>query len=84
MAQPVSYANYAANCQMREAIVLDASALIDALTDEGRRGDALRSVLESTSRRIVPEFFDLECIAACRRLPSGPGRDVRRAKVVAA
>ncbi len=84
MAQPVLCASYAANCPMREAIVLDASAFIDALTDEGPRGDVLRSVLESTSRWIVPEFFDLECIAACQRIPVGPGRDARLAKVVTA
>ena len=69
---------------MREAIVLDASAFIDALTDVGTRRDELRSVLESTSRWFVPEFFDLECIAACLQLPSGTGRDVRLAKVVSA
>jgi predicted nucleic acid-binding protein len=84
MAQQGWCASCAANCPMREAIVLDASAFIDAITDVGPRGDELRSVLESTSRWIVPELFDLECIAACRRLPSGTGRDVRQAKVVAA
>lgn len=69
---------------MREAIVLDASAYIDALTDPTPQGDAIRTVLESTSRWIVPEFFDLECIAACRRLPPGPGRDLRTALVMSA
>ena len=69
---------------MREAIVLDASAFIDSLTDVGSRGDELRSVLESTSRWIVPEFFDLECVAACRRLPVGPDREALLAAVVAA
>lgn len=69
---------------MPEAIVLDASAFIDALTDPTPDGDAIRTVLESTSRWIVPEFFDLECIAACRRLPPGTGRDMRMSHVVSA
>ena len=69
---------------MREAIVLDASAFIDSLTDPGPRGDGLRSALESAPRWIVPEFFDLECIAACRRLTPGPERDIRLATVVSA
>lgn len=84
MAQQGWCASCAANCQMREAIVLDASAFIDSLANDGPRGDELRSVLETTSRWIVPEFFDLECIAACRRLPSGIGRDLLLARVVAA
>ncbi len=48
-------------------MVVDASALVDALLDSGPQGDRARAAIGDDAS-IAPDFVDLEVIAAIRRL----------------
>jgi len=47
--------------------VLDASAMVEMLLDEGARADEVARRRQAFGSWIVPPIFDLECMAALRR-----------------
>ena len=60
-------------------VVLDASAMVEMLLDEGARADEVARRLQAFDRWIVPPIFDLECMAALRRTGgAGPSRALLR------
>lgn len=67
-----------------DAIVLDASAYIQSLTQPLGAGAVIRTRLEHSTRWIVPGFFDLECLAVCQRFPQGRQREEVTDRVVVA
>ena len=53
---------------MKPAIVVDASAMIDALVDGTGRGDAVRRVLPGFDSWVAPHHLDLECLNSWRSM----------------
>lgn len=61
-------------------LVVDASALVPALADDGPDGDAARARLRGHSL-VAPELLDLEATSVIRRLLRAGQLDVRRAEL---
>lgn len=61
-------------------IVVDASAVVLALADDGRAGDAARVRLAG-ERLVAPELLDVEVVAAWRRHAAAGLLDQRRAEM---
>lgn len=59
-------------------IVVDASALVPALADDGRDGDAARARLREQAL-VAPELIDLETASVIRRQLQAGKLDARRA-----
>ena len=48
-------------------VVVDASVLVEALADDGDRGDAVRSLLLAEGSLAVPDVADVETVSVLRR-----------------
>ena len=70
-----SYEHFAAN-----VLVIDASALVIALADDGAQGDAARTRLRG-EELAAPELIDLEVLSVLRRQFAVGAMDARRAEL---
>lgn len=61
-------------------IVVDASVVVTALSDDGVDGDRARSRLRG-ERLVAPQVVDLEVVSAWRRLVAAGDMDERRASL---
>jgi predicted nucleic acid-binding protein len=64
-------------------IVVDASVVVTALTDDADDGDRVRQRLRG-ERLVAPHIIDLEVVSAWRRLAAAGGMDERRVELALA